>query len=153
MYQVKFEEIIEKFPDHEHIFTDGSKSGLGVASAALHRARGKPQRSLTLGLPADTSSYSAEVQALILSLELVYQSQNNQFLIFTDCLPVLQNMADGYLDHPLLQDLDRLHTFLCLKGYDMTFTWVKAHVGIPGNEAVDALAKKAVKENNAVAGA
>ena len=137
-------ELREKFPDYTHIFTDGSKSELGVASAAFMQTA-DPDSFLTLKLPDEASVYTAELQALLLSLKMVYQSQLKKFLIFSDSLSALQAIAGRNLTHPVLLDFHKLHTLLCSEEYDIRFVWVPSHVGIRGNEIADFLAKKAVE--------
>ena len=137
-------ELREKFPDHKHVFTDGSKSDSGVASAAyLHTA---PSSFFTLRLPDTGSIYTAELQALLLSLKLMYQSHSKKFLVFSDSLSALQAIAHRNLNHPMLLDFFKLHSMLCSDGYDITFVWIPSHIGIRGNEIVDSIARRAVTE-------
>ena len=137
-------ELREKFPDHLHVFTDGSKSDSGVASAAyLHT---EPSAFFTHRLPDAGSIYTAELQALLLSLKLMYQSHFKKFLVFSDSLSALQAISHRNLNHPMLLDFFKLHSMLCSDDYDITFVWIPSHVGIRGNEIVDSLARQAVVE-------
>ena len=146
VYKQGYLELREKFPEHKHIFTDGSKSEFGVASAALMQT--VPDTSLTLKLPSEASIYTAELHALLLSLKMIYQSQHKKFLIFCDSLSALQAVAGRNLNHPVLLDFHKLHTLLCFEEYDITFVWIPSHIGIRGNEKVDSLAKEAVEGQN-----
>ncbi|KAJ7302703.1 hypothetical protein DFH08DRAFT_635308, partial [Mycena albidolilacea] len=69
--------------------------------------------------------------------------------VFTDCQPALIALAalraqpGQYLlaaFHLLLRRLLRARPTLCIR-----FHWIPAHVGVPGNEAVDAHAKEAAQ--------
>ena len=116
----------------------------GVASAAyLHT---EPSTFLTHRLPDAGSIYTAELQALLLSLKLMYQSHFKKFLVFSDSLSALQAISHRNLNHPMLLDFFKLHSMLCSDDYDITFVWIPSHVGIRGNEIVDSLARQAVVE-------
>ena len=146
VYKQAFLEMCTHYPNQRKIFTDGSKTDQGVGAAALLSSSTEP-KSLTLRLPVDSSIYSAELQALILSLKLVYQSQENSFLILSDSLSALQAIITLHtLNHPLLFEFHELHTSLMQDNREIFFAWVPSHVGIRGNEAVDRIAKEAIEE-------
>ncbi|GBO19357.1 hypothetical protein AVEN_272638-1 [Araneus ventricosus] len=45
--------------------------------------------------------------------------------------------------HPLTFNILELHDHLTFKGFSILFCWIPSHVGIPGNELADNLAKSA----------
>ena len=145
VYKQSFLEMCTKFPNHLKIFTDGSKTDEGVGSAAVLFTANNPKK-LSLRLPVDGSIYTAELQALILALKLVYQSNEKSFLILSDSLSALQAIASRAFTHPLLFEFHELHTSLLNDGYNISFAWVPSHVGIRGNETVDEIAKQSIKE-------
>jgi ribonuclease HI len=132
----------DKYTDHVHIFTDGSKSEEKVAAAAV---TGKHfNHILSMRLPDNSSIYSAELSAIFLALKLVYQSRSGTFLIVSDSLSSIYSLASMKLTHPMLAEIHDLHSKLVREGKSITFLWVPSHVGIRGNTAVDTAAKDAL---------
>ena len=58
-------------------------------------------------------------------------------------------MAIGHLkqNHPLLHDIFEYYTYAQHQHKSVMFCWVPSHVGIQGNEPVDALARLALNES------
>ena len=72
-----FAEFIQDFPEHEKIFTDGSKSDTAVGAASVS---GKGFKKIFKArLPSCNVVFSAELKALQLALKMVYQSKGNKF--------------------------------------------------------------------------
>ena len=145
VYKQAFLEMCTHFPNHQKIFTDGSKTDDGVGSAALLFSKTK-QKKFSLRLRTDASIYTAELQALILALKLAYQSKERSFLILSDSLSALQAIATRSFEHPLLFEFHELHTSLLNDNYNICFAWVPSHVGIRGNELVDNIAKESIHD-------
>ena len=76
------------------IYTDASKDGNSVATAALYGTKVKKCR-----LPNKSSIFSAEVKAIDLALDLVEQSDSSHF-IFSDSLSSLQALHNQKLENP-----------------------------------------------------
>ena len=138
-YMIKFKEIVENFS--EQIYTDSSKQGDRVGAAALipngaHKS---------IRLPNKSSIYSAELRALLLALELIEGSTKKHFIIFSDSLSATQALKNPHPDHPLVGEILSWHTNITVHlELSIFFCWVPGHIGIPGNEQVDDLAKLAV---------
>ena len=141
-YKALHAELCQKYQNHEQVFTDGSKSDDGVACAATCASR----RPLTTRLPFDSSIYTAELSALILSLKIAYQSKRKRFIIFSDSLSALEAISIQNVDHPLLIEFYQLYTKLSRDGHDIVLAWTPGHVGIQGNEIADRLAKNAINK-------
>ena len=85
-YKALFSELCTRYPSFQTVFTDGSKSDEGVASAAyLSRTQ-----SCTSHIHSDSSVYTSELNALLLALGMLRSSQHREFLICTDSLSALQ---------------------------------------------------------------
>ena len=69
------------------------------------------------------------------------------YVIFTDSLSSLQALKSGKSTRPDLTNSITLRlSELAKLGFNVVLEWVAAHVDIPGNEAADRLAKKALLE-------
>uniref|UniRef100_L7LYN9 Putative tick transposon n=1 Tax=Rhipicephalus pulchellus TaxID=72859 RepID=L7LYN9_RHIPC len=124
-----------------HLFTDGSVLRDGSAAAAcvipsleLHNQ---------CRLVCEASSTIAELAALDLAADALLQLQVSSAAVITDSRPALQLLARGYRGPPLAKSIVRRLEAVQDLGCDLILQWVPAHIGIPGNEAADALAKAA----------
>ena len=114
----------------------------GVAVAAVSTKRiNKP---FTCRLPDDSSTYTAELRAILLALKHVYYSKGTLFLILSDSLSSLQSIFNLKYDHPVLVQILDLYTEMTRDGRETVFIWVPGHVGIRGNLAADSAAKDAL---------
>lgn len=127
----------EKYRDHIAIFTDGSKAGERVASAATAEGHMFVRR-----LPDRSSIFSAELIAISLALSYISKSNNTRFIIFSDSLSSLQAFSNFDFKNPLLNEI--INLFLTLRGKTIIMAWIPSHIGIKGNEEVDQLAKSAL---------
>ena len=144
IYQQAFGEFTSLFPEHERIYTDGSKSADAVGAASV---RGKDFSNVFKArLPSCSSIFSAEMKALLLALRMVYQSRGEKFLILSDSLSSLIAIQERKLDHPFLIDFFEWHTKVFNEGKQVELAWIPSHVGIKGNEAADTAAKEALSE-------
>jgi hypothetical protein len=90
-------------------------------------------------LPNHASIFSAAAIAILLALDIINQSTEQDFLILSDSLSCV-----NAVENPLVVEiLERVHQQLCVDRR-ITFVWVPSHIGIAGNRAVDALAKAGV---------
>jgi ribonuclease HI len=125
-----------------HIYTDGSGID-GCVGAAMYCLETRAQSQSSLGPMDSATVYTGELQGLILALEYVLdQERITPVYIFTDNQAVIWTsnnpnaaVAQNYLAriHELLEQI------LC----PIQLRWIPAHIGIPGNEIVDVLAKQA----------
>ena len=137
VFKQKYLELREKYIDHIPVFTDGSKMAKKVASAALVEGN-----ALTRRLPDDSSIFSAELTAIIIALNFISQSQNNNYIIYSDSLSCLKALQTYSITNPLLQEI--VYILSNLPEKNIIFVWIPSHIGILGNEKVDKLAKSAL---------
>ena len=105
----------------------------------------KPRTSLSFPVGKQSSNYRAELQAPIKATQHLIETreQDRSIVILTDSLSALQALSSGSTESSLkqLQDNSRI---LSQKNI-VVFQWIPAHVGIPGNEVADKLAKEGEK--------
>ena len=100
IFKNKFLEVKEQYYTHEEIFTDGSKDGEKVASAAILDGELYQFR-----LPNNSSIFSAELKAIDLALNHIEQDAYWRYIIFTDSLSAMQALEDEKTDNPLTVNL------------------------------------------------
>ena len=137
IFKNKFLEVKEKYYTHEEIFTDGSKDGEKVASAAVLDGELYQFR-----LPNNCSIFSAELKAIDLALNHIEQDAYWRYIIYTDSLSVMQALEGEKTDNPLVSLQEKLSR-LCERA-DIVFCWLPSHIGILGNEEADKAAKDAL---------
>ena len=136
IFKNKFHEIKEQYYTHDKIYTDGSKDGEKIASAAILDGELYQFR-----LPNNSSIFSAGLKAIDLALNHIEQDAYWRYIIYTDSLSVMQALEGEKTDNPplvvsLLEEL----SMLCGRA-DIVFSWLPSHIGISGNEEADKAAK------------
>jgi ribonuclease HI len=133
-------------------FTDGSKHEQGVGSGAAIFIGSEIVAQLKLKLDSRCSNNQAEQLAIVKALEAI-ESLHNKVInprtatIFTDSRVTLDSLRNVNNHACLVEDIRKRVASLENCEWKITFSWVKAHVGIYGNELVDRLAKEAARSN------
>jgi ribonuclease HI len=90
------------------------------------------------------SSYSAEIIAIFKALEYLDGQDSGKYIVYTDCLSVLQSLSSpDQHSNPLIFKVLKAFEHLIFSGFTIKFCWVPSHVGIKDNELVDKAAKSA----------
>ena len=126
VFKNKFLEVKEQYYTHEEIYTDGSKDGDKVASAAILDGELYQFR-----LPNNSSIFTAELKAIDLALNHIEQDAYWRYIIYTDSLSVMQALEGEKTDNPLIVSLLEKLSRLCDRA-DIVFCWLPSHVGISG---------------------
>ena len=137
-YKDAFRDLLLAYPGHQEIYTDGSKDKTLVGCAAF-----SDKSTITKRLNECSSIFSAEAEALMMALEIADTSAENKFIILTDslsCLEAIKNFKTG--DIRILNLIEKIDSLSQRK--TVVFAWVPGHVGVPGNERADALAKESL---------
>jgi ribonuclease HI len=135
--------------DSLSIYTDSSGIKGEIGSAALCPLT-QQLRSAHMGPDTASTVYAVELQGINLALQIAqeYVSRNGarrDIAIYTDNQAAIWSIAkaEGQLGAYILADIARQVQELQNQGRTVTVRWIPAHVGIPGNEAVDKAAKEA----------
>ena len=132
-FQENLLNIQNNFPDHHHIYTDGSKQEMKVGWAAVFQ-----NQELLKRLPN-----SAEVIAIDLAMNIIANHKSSKFIIYSDSKSVLQALQTKDSSTPLITRLLGKMNALS-KNNSIILTWIPSHIGIQGNERADRAAKKAL---------
>jgi len=135
-----------------NIFTDGSKIGGKVGAAAviikddivLHKSMYK--------LHERCSNNQAEQIAILKALEKIQSLQLAEdtekiVVVNTDSKVTLDRLQKRNKHYIQIRNIRKEIKRLDDQKWTVLFNWVKAHVGIEGNEMADRLAKKAATDN------
>ncbi|CAH2207649.1 jg24927, partial [Pararge aegeria aegeria] len=145
-------ELLEKLDtetmDSRHItgpqiFTDGSKIGGKVGAALSWWENGKETANATFQLDPACTVFQAELYALYRAAQQAHQSGHPVTNIMSDSKSSLELLENPKLTHPLVKAVREIVEDARMENKEIRLHWIRAHVGTPGNERADELAKEA----------
>ena len=119
-----FNDIQDKYFDHQFLYTDGSKDDHKVGCAVVSNSNIVKRR-----LHGRASIYTAELCTIQLALGVVNNSNEDKYVICVYSLSCRQAIEQQHIDdHPLV--LDVLEKYSALINKTVSFCWVPSHVGV-----------------------
>lgn len=129
-----------------NIYTDGSKLEDERTGAALLIQTQSHEISNKFKLHPTCSVFQAELFSISQALNWLHSHpQPGNATIFSDSMSALQAMQRFTTFHPIINQIQTL-THNILQFRQLKFCWIKAHVGLEGNERADTLAKEAAED-------
>ncbi|CAK1539907.1 unnamed protein product [Leptosia nina] len=128
-----------------HIFTDGSKHDGVVGAAFVAFDPCEVYVTKKFKLHPSCSVFQAEMLAIHKACEWIASNSNNinSCIIFSDSKSSLQELSNPYSYNTFAVNIFHLLHTLSSSNINVGFAWVKAHIGIAGNEIADIAAKSA----------
>ncbi|UYV79772.1 hypothetical protein LAZ67_18000603 [Cordylochernes scorpioides] len=127
------------------IYTDGSKSDDGVGAGWCLYSRNIPLLKKSYILREENSVFQAECLAIFKALEWFLEQPHQSITLASDSLSSLESLASPYTKSWSVMRNKILVNNIINSGKTVSFHWVKAHVGLEGNEMADSLARFAFK--------
>ncbi|XP_015793891.1 uncharacterized protein LOC107370411 [Tetranychus urticae] len=155
--QKYFNEPLDLQPSNEEvwqIYTDGSKTpdGVGFGFCVIN-SRGEILKKGNGPLFGYATIYQAECYAVKTALNFLGSKLDKAprvIHILTDSESLFSALHTYSMQHELIEDIRVQAAEIMRRGYKIIFNWVKAHVGIRGNEYADELAKKGVRSKKSI---
>ena len=126
------------------VYTDGSKTDKGCGFAVYS----PKMTELKYKINKLNSIYNAEAYGILYALEWIRDNNLDKIGIFTDSQSVLERLDNLGLksecNHIIGKILCLLYELILVQNRNIIFYWIPSHVGIPGNDKVDRLAKEAI---------
>lgn len=140
---VDSQELADLEASRQNIYTDGSKDNEGVGAAFIVVTPNGRTETQKFRLAPHCTVFQAELLALCEALKWLNNRRTKvDTTIYTDSRSALEAVNQANNPHPLVHELQRAiraeNTSNTIK-----LAWVKAHIGIVGNEMADQAARKA----------
>uniref|UniRef100_A0A8D8YDS6 RNase H type-1 domain-containing protein n=1 Tax=Cacopsylla melanoneura TaxID=428564 RepID=A0A8D8YDS6_9HEMI len=141
--QIAFQDLKHRsYTESKLVYTDASKTDQGVSAAFYSN-----DFEFSVKLNPILSICNAELTAILYAIQFMVSSStssvSSNFTICSDSLSALQSLQNVHSLSPLAAAIRKLMSEH-QNAFSLNFMWVPSHVGIPGNEAADRLAKAAL---------
>lgn len=125
------------------VYTDGSKMEGKVGAALTWWEDGRETAHEIFSLDQNCTVFQSELYALHRAVQRVKESDRRVVNILSDSRSSLDLLTNPKLLHPLAKSIKESIAQIREEGRQVRLFWLRAHVGTPGNERADELAKTA----------
>ncbi|UYV63319.1 K02A2.6-like [Cordylochernes scorpioides] len=123
------------------IYTDGSQLETGLSGSGIAIYKDKILEKISLSHPRHLSVYKSELSAIDKALKDININSPSKIIIYSDSRAAIYTLQSCFSSQePLLKSIAKSVNRLP-DNSSVTVQWLPAHVGIPGNELADSLAK------------
>ncbi|CAF4939199.1 unnamed protein product [Pieris macdunnoughi] len=133
-------------PVQTAIYTDGSKTPNGVGAAWVYIREGVEVKKKKIKLASYCTVYQAELAALRSATEYARTLKGEEVNIYSDSKASLEAITHSRSCNPQVVKIRRAIGEAEKRGQKINLHWLKAHIGTPGNERADELAKEAAEK-------
>ena len=135
------------------MFTESSKSKHGVGAGLAIFIQGKLAHQSRYTLHNRCSNNQAEQLAIVKAFDKLGKLHINYNIpktatVHTDSRITLQSLKNAKNHNYLIEEFRKIAVALKKHSWTIAFTWIKAHVGIYGNELADRLVKEATRKDD-----
>ena len=130
-----------------NVYTDGSNTDTHTGSGYSIMRGNDIIDEGSRRLPGESTVFQAEIMAKQMAMNSLANSinVNDRFIkIFSDSQAAIQALNSTYLTSKLVKNTINALNQVGNKVESLEINWIKAHVGHPGNERADALARNSV---------
>ena len=129
-------------PEGFCLYTDGSKLNENSGFGAVYMQNGDICNEVHGSIGQDATVFQAECYAILHGLDLI-TAENTGVTVFTDNQSVVHSLSSREMSNKTIAELKTDLNNKCRnQNLQIRTKWIKAHVGHPGNEYADELAKK-----------
>ncbi|UYV63535.1 hypothetical protein LAZ67_2004564 [Cordylochernes scorpioides] len=124
------------------IYTDGSLVENGSSGSGVLILKDSMEIKRRIKNPKNLSVFRSELTAILQALKLVEKNETNNIIIYTDSKVAIFAIKNCYYSQDRLlkniaAEINKLN-----KNTKIGLQWIPSHVGVPGNEEADRLAKE-----------
>ena len=116
IYRSRFHELCSHYSGFCQLYTDSSKIGDQVASAAVARNSTK-----TVHLPDKASIFRAELYGISLAMDFIRHSKNTRFIVVSDSKSSMEALIGFRIELDLVLKIIKDYTSLIKAGKDIEF--------------------------------
>jgi ribonuclease HI len=137
-----FYDLLDHYPGSRVFYTDVSKCENAVACASV-----SDNFQIQMRLPDSASIYTAELVAILYTLDFILSCEDDQFVIVCDSLSSIEAIGHFQISNPIVFRTLQKITALQELDKNLILIWCPSHCGIQGNEVADNLAKQALSQS------